>query len=114
MKSNEKQQIKQILIGAKALIQKGWTRGSFFNDGRYCLDGALMQAGGSDVRGDMVKHGSIDENRILAKAEGYLYSVLNNYQTSMSIISFNDQQKTKKPVLDLLTKAIERLENEER
>lgn len=80
----------QILKKVRGVIQKGWTK-KRFNDGRgrYCLIGALNRVG----FGDPPTRQLLDD---IAVAKGFT-----------GAISFNDAQKTKKPVLALIDEAIE-------
>lgn len=90
-----------ILTEARDLIAKGWTQNvayrKVFGRDCYCSVGAL----------GMVERGDADLNAPIGGA--YLNSVL-DYR---SIVTFNDDPKTKKAdVLDLFDKAIEKAKAE--
>jgi hypothetical protein len=83
---------------AKALVAKGWTRGEYCRDGRVCSYGALYQAFTGDPEGlnmDLLGGEFFEARRCLFQVIGR-----NN------IISWNDEQTSKRPVLTAFDKAI--------
>lgn len=96
-----------VLEDAKALIEnKGWTRGEYQRGQRYCVVGALQAARLNLGFSDLVQAAAETELEKAASAmEG------GNYQGN--VISWNDVQKSKKPVVNLLTRAAKKMRNPE-
>lgn len=92
------------LKDARNLIQSGWTRGDFYKNGRYCAMGAVKEVVESD---DSAR--SFDFFYLL----DYLSDILINDLESdyMSLSEWNDSQKSKKPVLELYDRAINKMES---
>lgn len=97
-----------VLRRARALIVKGWTRGTFARDKsgrevglydkgacRFCADGALMRAAGETT------HASIFAGTVYARA----FHALAGCMTGLPP-TFNDRQNSKKPVLAAFDAAI--------
>lgn len=85
---------------ARALIEKGWTRGEFKRRGCYCALGALGMACVGDPRADNI----FDPTYTAAvRLLGVVLDRPNDYQ----IASWNDRQPSRKPVIEAFRKAAE-------
>lgn len=89
---------------ATKLIERGWTRGISYRRGRYCLSGAL--------------DASAPSFEIRERAHREVMETINGFPTKHkswfgTITHFNDDQKSKKPVLEVLTQTSKRLRNPE-
>lgn len=103
--------VKRILRNAEKLIEKGWTNKGYsattargtptYNADKdakkFCAIGAICRAA----------QRSMDERNV---AISYLYRSLP--KGHFEIVTFNDQQKTRRPVIQLFERAIEAVETD--
>jgi hypothetical protein len=82
---------------AKALIERGWTRGESSRDGRVCALGALATA----LRGDPNRALYGPDYRDISRIFDQIIS------EDDTLYEWNDRQPSKKPVLAAFDKAIE-------
>lgn len=84
----------EALIKARALIEKGWTKGKLFSKGKYCTEGAILAATRGSLLAGTFPHAVF--NRLLEHLPGYRVLYL-----------FNDSpHTTKRDVLNLFDRAI--------
>jgi hypothetical protein len=81
---------------AKALIERGWTRGESSRDGRVCALGALAMALRGDPNAALYGRDYRDISRIFEQVIG-----------DDTLYEWNDRQPSKKPVLAAFDRAIE-------
>ena len=95
--------LRNRLIVARELIQKGWGKGSYYYLGRYCLAGAVFRARRPEFHfGDSAE----DEIGITDKELSAF-----GFQVASDLAAWNDApERTQAQVLALLTHAINKLE----
>jgi hypothetical protein len=88
---------------ARALIERGWTRGESYRDGRVCSLGALATVLTGDPNAALYGREYTQIARIFAQIIG----------EEDALYEWNDAQKSKRPVLAAFDKAIELAEAEQ-
>lgn len=92
----------QVLKEARGLIQEGWTRGHYKRDGRYCAMGAIIEA---------VQNSDVESHQYITLVDMLTNRI--NEEGMVPLSRWNDEQKTKKPVLELFDDVIEEMENDD-
>ena len=96
----------EVLKEARRLIQKGWTRGVAERRGRYCLLGAVVQA----TRGcPYLQDQPLLQARVIVKLMWATRNVAawdDAWNVGGNLEAWNDAQKSKKPVLELVDRLI--------
>jgi hypothetical protein len=92
---------------ARALVERGWTRGQYCRDGRYCLAGAIKKAFSGDA------NSTFNEADPVGKAVGAIViQAIGKPRAEVgTLYRWNDAQKSKHSVLMVLDRAIELAES---
>jgi broad specificity phosphatase PhoE len=87
--------VSESLRKARALVEKGWTRGESYRDGRVCMVGALAAV----IRGN-------PEAMLVGVESGAALKALQQATRETIVWRWNDRQPSKKPVLEAFDRAI--------